>query len=159
MQWQRQESVRRSLRTAPPRWLHCCENAGIPCQSSPSASSVLLKISQMGVKSKFLELREKRHREEKERRAAAHVESSRRDRCRIMYVCIHRHVCIHVRARTHAHKRMNIICDASGGELLWGGLTRVGMQWQRVGADEWGWKCRRRGAAPGEVGTGGGGVR
>ena len=46
----------------------------------PSASSVLQKISQMGVKSKFLELREKRHREEKERRAAAHVESSRRAR-------------------------------------------------------------------------------
>jgi hypothetical protein len=47
---------------------------------------------------------------------------------------------------------------ASGGELLLGGLTRVGMQWQRVGADEWGWKWRR-GAAPGEVGTGCGGGR
>jgi hypothetical protein len=46
----------------------------------PSAASVLQKISQMGVRSKFLELREKRHREEKERRAASQMESARRDR-------------------------------------------------------------------------------
>jgi hypothetical protein len=108
MPWQRQESVRPSLNPIPYTLnlrqdvRHAVATAGerppIPpdcpaplasllreCwhplpEHRPSASSVLLKISQMGVKSKFLELREKRHREEKERRAAAHVESSRRAR-------------------------------------------------------------------------------
>jgi len=48
-------------------------------ENRPSASSVLNKISQMGVRSKFLELRENRHREEKARRAAHQVEAARRD--------------------------------------------------------------------------------
>lgn len=52
------------------------------CAFRPSASEVLNRIAAMGVRSKFLELRERRHKEEKEKRdARADRSASGKDSC------------------------------------------------------------------------------